>query len=170
MAQFHVGDQVTCRITTVAGAGFADADYTSDDGIVVFLDNDASVGAANGPIPTIRKTPAAPAAPGTETHDPYGLLANRVPAFGDPTGVSSTNPNELEYADAANVTVSGILAVEIPAGVTVDGNTIGQRLGYVVTNPPGANDGLQPITTGNDGKGRVIARNGQTVYWDIRAT
>lgn len=158
MAQYLIGDQVPCKVS--ATVGFTDADYTSSDGVVVFLDDSDN---ATGPTPTIRKTPAAPAAPGTETHEPYGALANRIPAFGDVTGVSG---NELQYASGANVTVSGIVAIAIPSGVTVDDTSIGEGIGYVITNPPGANDGLQPSS---DGGGKIIARNGNTVYWDIRA-
>lgn len=158
MAQFIVGDQVTCKVDSTNA--FTDADYASDDGLVAYLTDSDN---ATGPVPTVLKTPASPGSPGTETHEPYGVLANRIDALGDPTGVSG---NELTYTSGANVQVSGIAAVTIPTGITVDGTSIGRGLGLVLTNPSAATDGLQPVATG--GKGRIVARNGNVVYWDIR--
>ena len=162
-AQFQVGKQVTCKVDS--NSSFDDSDYTSEDGVVVYLRNQSV--AATGPVPTVGKAPKAPATTGTV--QPYGVLANRVDGFGDPTGVTG---NQLTYADAATVMVSGIVAVPIPANaqINVDANSIGMGLGNLVTIPtPSATDGLQPRTHANGGKGRIIGRNGRTVYWDMRA-
>lgn len=163
--QFVIGDQVTCRVDS--NSPFTDDDYTSEDGIVVYLRNPEHT--ATGPVPTIGKEPKAPTATGTV--QPYGVLANRVTAFGDPT--ASAGSNQLTYPAAANATVSGIVAVEIPANanIDVDASSIGQGLGNLVTLPtPSTSDGLQPRTKADGGKGKIVARNGRKVYWDIRAT
>ena len=160
MAQFLIGDQVTCKLDDGANA-FTDTDFESDDGLVAYLrDSDG----ATGPVPTIAKTPFDTAPSATTTFEPYGALGNKVGAFGDPTGISSTD-NSLVYTDGANVIVSGIVAVTIPG---TGSTTVGEQLGYVETVPSApTTDGLQSVSSG--GKGRIVARNGQTVYWDIRA-
>lgn len=156
MSQFLIGDQVTCKIASTNG--FTDADFESDDNLVAYLrDSDG----ATGPVPTIAKTPFDTDPATTTTYEPYGGLGNRVEAFGDATGISG---NQLTYDDAANVVVSGIVPVTIPG---TGSTTVGGQLGYLKTIPADPGDGLQSVSSG--GKGRIIARNGQVVYWDIRA-
>lgn len=158
-AQSHIGNQVTCKVD--AANAFSDADYANESGVVGFLTDSPG---ATGPVPTVRRVPPAPAT-GSETHEPYGVLANRVEAFGEPTLGTG---NQLTYSPAVNMIVSGIVAVNIPnTQITVDGTSIGRGLGYVTTDTPAATDGIQPVATG--GKGRIVARNGRDVYWDIRA-
>ena len=164
MSQNMIEQQVTCQVSSTNG--FSDAEYASSDGMVVYLvDPDDP---ATGPTPTIQNTPAAPTAPGTATHLPYGALGNRVGPLGDATGVSG---NQITYAEGANAITKGIVPITIPAGgaaTTIDATSIGRGLGYVVTNPAAsATDGLQALATG--GKGKIVARNGRVVYWDIRA-
>ena len=163
MAQNMIEQQVTCKVSSTNG--FSDAEYASEDGMVVYL---ADSDDATGPTPTIQNTPAAPGSAGTETHLPYGALGNRVGALGDATGVSG---NQITYDEGANAITKGIVPITIPAGgaaTTIDATSIGRGLGLVLTNPPAsATDGLQAMATG--GKGKIIARNGRTVYWDIRA-
>ena len=157
MAQYLIGDQVTCRLGS--SHGFTDADFASDDGIVAYLQ--ATTQVATGPVPTIEKAPPTPAA--TTTYEPYGVLANRVPSYGTPT--ASAGSNQLTYIDAANVTVSGIVPVTLASGRS---GSVGQQLGNVQTIPAApTTDGLQGVASG--GKGRIVATNGQVVYWDIRA-
>ena len=85
----------------------------------------------------------------------YGKMENTIGALGNPTGVSG---NELTYEMGASVIVDGI--VEFTKSAASVGGDIGMGVVGAANNQ---------VDTSATGTGKVVARNGTTLWVDLRA-
>lgn len=128
-------------ITCKAGTGIT---ATTKNIPVRLIDSDN----ATDPTPTVRPTD------GTD-NVVYGKLETAIPALGDATGVSG---NQLTYGLGANVIIDGI--VEFTKSAASVAGDIGLGVQGAANNE---------VDTHADGTGRVVARNGTTLWVDLRA-
>ena len=128
-------------ITCKVGTGIT---ATTSDIPVRLVDSDN----ATDPTPTVAATD------GTDNVI-YGKLEATLDAFGDATGVSG---NQITYDMGANVIVDGI--VEFTKSAASVAGDIGLGVQGAANNQ---------VDTHADGTGRVVARNGTTLWVDLRA-
>ena len=140
MAQQIINDAITCLAGSGITAGQADLPVALADG-----------GNVNDPTPTVIPADATNSAI-------YGKMETTIPAVGDATDISSTD-NTLTYPLGANVIVDGI--VEFTTATAIGGSDVGKGV------EGDASGNVAVAATG--GTGKIVARNGTTIWVDLRA-